>query len=310
MSKSIAIIGAGMAGLSCAMELRARGLRPALFDKGRGPGGRMATRRVDIKGAEVRFDHGAQYFTVRDPRFEHAVNGWREIGAVADWPAAGDDAVVGVPAMNAPIRQMAQFFHVAWDTQIDRVMRDEHTWHLRSGDTIFRAERLVCAIPAEQAAQLLTGEAPEFAAKAAAVQSRPCWALMVRFAEKLALPDTVRGQKIAWAARNSAKPGRGAGEDWVIHASPDWSAQHLEEDADEVASKLLANFFADTEAAVQAPVHRSVHRWRFAMARNQDGPAALWDASRDLGVCGDWLIGPRVESAFLSGHELARLMTE
>ena len=270
----------------------------------------MATRRTEIGGEEVRFDHGAQYFTARDPRFVEAVKGWESGGFLAPWPAAGDDAFVGTPAMNAPVRQMAQFFNVAWETRIERVLHDEHTWHLRSGNTIFRAQRLVCAIPAEQAAELLAKEAPEFAENAAEVQSRPCWALMARFPERVDLDDTYRGKDIAWAARNSSKPGRGEGEDWVIHASPEWSQDHLELEQDEVASKLLAQFFAETGAKVVAPAHRAAHRWRYAMVDKAKGPSAIWDSKLELGICGDWLAGPRVENAFLSGHALAQLIGE
>ena len=310
MSKSIAIVGAGMAGLSCAVALGQRGYRPVLFDKGRGPGGRMAARRVEIGGSETSFDHGAQYFTVRDPRFLHAVEGWQSAGYVAPWPAAGEGAFVGTPGMNAPLKQMAQFFNVQWGTKIDAVLHDIHTWHLKSGTTIFRAQQLVCAIPAEQAAELLAKEAPEFAATAAQAASQPCWALMVRFAQRLDLADCFRGQDVAWAARNSSKPGRRGGEDWVIHASPAWSSQHLELSSEEVVPLLLAAFFAETGAAPERPVHVAAHRWRYAMAAQIDGPPALWDADLDLGVCGDWLIGPRVESAFLSGLELAGMIAD
>jgi predicted NAD/FAD-dependent oxidoreductase len=308
MTKSIAIIGAGMAGLSCAMELKARGMNPVLFDKGRGPGGRMATRRAQIDGAETSFDHGAQYFTARDPRFRHAVEGWQSAGYVAPWPAAGEDAFVGTPGMNAPLKQMAQFFNIAWETRIDAVLHDVHTWHLKSGTTIFRAQQLVCAIPAEQAAGLLAKEAPEFAARAAQVRSQPCWAVMVRFAERLDLGDCFRGEAVAWAARNASKPGRGEGEGWVIHASPAWSREHLELSPDDVAPLLLAALFAETGAVPQQPLHAAAHRWRYAMVERAEGPPALWDAALDLGLCGDWLVGPRVESAFLSGRELAGMI--
>lgn len=308
MSKSIAIIGAGMAGLSCAMQLARHGYRPVLFDKGRGPGGRMATRRVEIGGEEARFDHGAQYFTARDPRFVHAVEGWQSAGYAAPWPAAGDDAWVGTPGMTGPLKQMAQFFNVQWGTRIDAVLHDPHTWHLKSGTAIYRAQQLVCAIPAEQAAELLGKEAPDFASRAASVRSRPCWALMVRFARRLELADCVRGRNVPWAARNSSKPGRSEGEDWVIHASPEWSADHLEESPETVAPLLLAAFLAESGAAAAEVLHCSAHRWRFAMTERADGPPALWDGQLDLGVCGDWLLGPRVECAFLSGLELADRM--
>ncbi|MDC0887289.1 hypothetical protein OAS19_05820, partial [Altererythrobacter sp.] len=167
---------------------------------------------------------------------------------------------------------------------------------------------IICAIPAEQAAELLREVAPDFAAKAAAVKSQPCWAVMVRFAASLDLGDTFRGKDVAWAARNSAKPGRGDGENWVIHASPEWSRNHLELEQDEVAALLLDRFFAETGVAASAPVHAAAHRWRFAMVGKAEGAPALWDADNGLGVCGDWLGGPRVENAWLSGRELADLI--
>lgn len=310
MSTTIAIIGAGMAGLSCATELKARGLNPVLFDKGRGPGGRMATRRAQVGDDEVRFDHGAQYFTARDPRFVKAVERWRAASVAAPWPTAGADAFVGTPGMNGPVKHMAAALDVSWGSRIERIARDGTRWLLHGEGKSFAAEMLVCAIPAEQAAELLDKEAPEFAARAAAVRSRPCWALMARFDARLDLDDTYRGETIAWAARNSAKPGRAEGEDWVIHASPEWSAENLELDKGEVVPKLLDAFFLETGTKPQEPLHADAHRWRYAMVGKADGAPALWDATLELGVCGDWLAGPRVENAFLSGLELARLMAE
>ena len=94
----IAIVGAGIAGLSCAHALQADGNTVTVFDKGRGPGGRMATRRVDTALGTIAFDHGAQYFTARDPAFVQTVVRWSEESVAARWPAAGDDAWVGTPA--------------------------------------------------------------------------------------------------------------------------------------------------------------------------------------------------------------------
>lgn len=100
----IGIVGAGMAGLACAEELTSLGHEVRLFDKGREPGGRMSTRRIPTSAGEANFDHGAQYFTVRDDAFQQKVAAWISEGAAAPWPPAGSDAYVGVPAMNAPVR--------------------------------------------------------------------------------------------------------------------------------------------------------------------------------------------------------------
>jgi len=77
-----AVIGAGFAGVSCALALQSAGESVRLFDKGRGPGGRSSTRRTD----HGRFDHGAPFFAASDPRFLEVVDVWRGHGVAAPWP--------------------------------------------------------------------------------------------------------------------------------------------------------------------------------------------------------------------------------
>ena len=309
MPGEIAIIGAGMAGLACATELSRAGRDVTLIDKGRGPGGRMATRRTEIGGETVRFDHGAQYFTARESGFQEQVARWESEGVVARWPAAGEDAWVGTPAMNAPIKALAEPFEVQWAARVTDIAKGEQGWLLNVDDEIHEFDSVVVAIPAEQAAELLERVHAEFADRARRTKSRPCWALMVHFAHRLECGDVMRGgedETVSWAARNGAKPGRDGSESWVVHGSPDWSAAHLEEEAESVAGLLLDAFLHQAKVMPQAPLHMAAHRWRFAMAKPVEGPDALWDADARLGVAGDWLIAPRVEAAWLSGTRLAR----
>ena len=309
MPREIAIVGAGMAGLACATQLARDGRQVTLFDKGRGPGGRMATRRAEIGGETVRFDHGAQYFTARDSGFQEQVALWESESVVARWPAAGEDAWVGTPAMNAPIKALAEPLEVQWAARVTDIVKSGQGWRLNVDDEIHEFESVVLGIPAEQAAELLANTHAEFADRARRTQSRPCWALMAQFPERLECGDVLRGGEgdtVSWAARNGAKPGRDGSESWVVHGSPDWSLTHLEEEADSVAGQLLDAFLHQAEVMPQAPLHMAAHRWRFAMAEPVDGPDALWDAEARLGVAGDWLIAPRVEAAWLSGTRLAR----
>ena len=80
-SLRVAVVGAGLAGLSCAQALQAGGVAVALFDKSRGVSGRMSTRR----GEGWQADHGAQYFTAREPAFVEEVRRWVAAGVAADW---------------------------------------------------------------------------------------------------------------------------------------------------------------------------------------------------------------------------------
>ena len=305
----ILVIGAGMAGLACATRISRAGQSVIVLDKGRGPGGRMATRRVEIAGEQVRFDHGAQYFTARDPAFEAQVTLWHKQGVVAPWPAAGDDAWVGVPGMNAPIRAMAETLDVRWNTRAERLYHDGSNWCAVAGQDHFCAETILVAIPAEQASELLAEAAPDLAEIAAQVTSAPCWAVMAIFEEALPIEaDTLRDADapISWAARNSAKPQRVGEECWVLHASPERSREILDLPKEQVATVLLADFFEQTGIAPVDASYSAAHRWLFAMPSPVKGECAHFDVRHRIGIAGDYLHSPRVEGAFLSGAGLAR----
>ncbi|MES2022147.1 MAG: FAD-dependent oxidoreductase [Pseudomonadota bacterium] len=302
---SIGIVGAGIAGLSCAQRLQAAGHIVKVFDKGRGVGGRMATRHIASPVGAVSFDHGAQYFTARNPHFASTVAQWDASGIVAPWPSAGDDAWVGTPGMNAVVKAMAQALAVEANARVDALRRIDGTWFLDpvSDEPL---DAVIVATPAEQAAPLLVAHDPAMAAMAQACPSAPCWTAMLGFGDRIAIAkDILRDAGIiGWAARNSAKPGRSGIESWVIQATPDWSRDHLEDDEASVVAALLAALAAHAVRALPTPVVRIGHRWRYARARaTQHG--ALWNEAMRIGAVGEWLLAPRIESAWLSGQILA-----
>lgn len=308
----IAIVGAGMAGLSCADGLTQIGHDVTLLDKGRGPGGRMSTRRSDTPLGEVCFDHGAQYFTARDPGFRRQVDAWAAQGVVASWPLPAPDAWIGVPGMNAVIKAMADGRDVHWGVHVDRMERQGGGWVLHAGGAAFAGfDAVVLAIPAEQAVPFLSLHDFTMAREAMLARSQPCWTAMFTFAQPLAGGrDMVRDTGfLGWAARSNAKPGRSGPEGWVVQARPEWSAANIERPADEIAALLLAELAAALNARLPAPVTASAHRWRYAMCAGL-GLGALWNPQSGLGVCGDWLLGPRIECAWLSGQDLARRIME
>ncbi|MCW1959094.1 MAG: FAD-dependent oxidoreductase [Mycobacterium sp.] len=303
----VGIVGAGIAGLACAEGLARRGHEVVLFDKGRGPGGRMSTRRIETAQGIAHFDHGAQYFTARDADFQSQVATWISDGVVARWPAAGEDAHVGVPAMNAPIRRMAERHPVHWSSLVTAVVRHGDGWRLVLGGGEFHdVDLAVMAVPAEQAAALLADITPDLASHACAAVSAPCWTVMLAFSQRVPVtPDclTAKGP-IGWAARNNAKPGRTGPESWVVQATPEWSRSHIDGTSDDVADELIDALGRESGTGLPPRIATAAHLWRFARCA-EGGSGVILDGERRLGLCGDWLIGPRVESAWLSGARLA-----
>ena len=304
----IAIIGAGMAGLSCADVLRDAGHDVALFDKGRGAGGRMSSRRLATSLGDVTVDHGAQYFTARDPGFRRLVLAWQGLGIAAPWPAAGRETWVGVPAMNAVVKAMAAPHDVTWGCQISTIARGEGRWTLfGAAGQLGPFDAVILAIPAEQAAALLSLHDFAMARIALIARSQPCWTGMFVFDQTLDnVPPVIRNAgKIAWAARNSAKPGRGPAESWVVQASADWSRTHFDATPAAVSDLMLSALGDALGSAVPDPVAATAHRWAYALSAGT-GDGAMWNSEIGLGVCGDWLLGPRVECAWLSGQAMAK----
>lgn len=305
-----AVIGAGLAGLTCAAALQAAGVAVTVFDKARGPGGRMSTRRLALPDGDVAFDHGATAFTVRDPAFQVQVEQWVSAGRVAPWPPAGPDAYVGTPAMNAPLKALAAGLDGRFGQAVTVLTRQGDGWRIAGPDGVDNDlfDQVLLAIPAEQAAVLLAPVRPDFAALAAATPSSPCWTLMAVFSQPVATDLTlVRGDDaVALACCDGDKPGRTGRACWVVQASPAWSLEHLERSADEIAGLLLAALSERLATPLPPALSASAHRWRYARPTPQ-AHGALWAPDIGLGVCGDWLDGGDVEGAWRSGRRLAAL---
>ena len=340
-TKNIAVIGAGMAGIACARTLLQAGHRVTLFEKSRGLGGRMATRSSPFGT----FDHGAQYFTVRDTRFERALqtvaglckpwsaNAVRVLDAQGRIAAAGLPAPeahwVPTPGMNAlaqrwgqPLQQLGQIELETRVRHLDRDALHPHQWELHTAGegatqhVYCGFDAVLLAIPAEQARLLLntTALADGLSQQIDRVQMAPCWTLMLAFPQAMQPGLSALGpqwnaarsthHRIAWLARESSKPGRGAVERWTVQASAAWSQEHLEDDAERVQAKLRKAFSEITGIRAE-PAYVDSRRWRFAQTTEPLGHSHLWDGATGLGVCGDWCLGHRVENAFVSGLELA-----
>jgi renalase len=339
--RRIAVIGGGIAGLSCARTLDQAGHQVALLERAGTVGGRMAS--VDTPFGS--FDPGLQYFTVRDKRFEQvlalspslckpwsatAVRVLDPLGRVVEAARpVREPHWVAVPTMDALARHWAQPLLAAGGvelrTRVTRIERDALSpgqWQLQTSgpeDAVHvysGFDAVLLAMPSGLAAGLLaqSGLAAELAGQIGRVEVAPCWSLMIAFPQAVQPTLSHLGpqwnaalsthHRIAWLARESSKPGRGGVERWTVHASPAWSQEHLLDDASRVQAKLL-KAFGEVTGIHAEPSYAQVHRWRWAKTESPLGRTHLWDGTSALGVCGDWCLGDRLEDAFISGLELA-----
>lgn len=340
-SKHIAIVGAGMAAIACARTLVQAGHRVTLLEKSRGVGGRMATRSSPFGS----FDHGAQYFTVRDSRFAQALQTtpavcrpWsatmvQVLDALGQKVAAGlpgrEPHWVGTPGMNALPKAWAQPLidtgRVELNTRVTALEPDAlhpAQWQLRTensdgGSRVFAGfDAVLLAIPGPQAQALLatTPKAALLAQQAAGSTVAPCWTLMLAFAQAIQPGLTTLGP--SWNAARSthhriawlARESSKPGRNMVERWTVQASADWSQEHLQDDAERVCAKMikgFSEITGIRATPTHAQVHRWLYAKTEQPLGVSHLWDAPSGLGLCGDWCLGHRVEDAFISGLELA-----
>lgn len=302
------VVGAGMAGLTCARALHHAGETVFVLDKGRGVGGRMATRRAATPVGEIGFDHGAQYVSACSPDFATLLE--QQYDAAAIWDDASPDRhYVGLPGMSGLPRALASGLDLRLATEVTEIRRTDTGWTVIAGEECFVADRVVVAVPAPQVPPLL-GDDHRFLAALDAVEMVPCLALMAAFPADSAAPFVSQHTPkatLGFVARNSSKPGRtDMVTTWVAQAGPEFSATHLEESTDEISRRLLTLLCERIGVDPSVALYVDAHRWRYARVTAALGKPFMRDESGTLYLGGDWCLGARVEAAWISGTEIAR----
>ena len=334
---AVAIIGAGMSALACGQALASSGASVTLFDKARGPGGRMSSKRR----LGTKLDLGAQTFSVRSTAFQSAVDTWLSAGCVAAWPTRtyqasstdwqalndGQTRYTGAPSMSALTRYMVDSLttlpqaKLRVQTSIASLKRVHQGWQLidTSGTCYGPYDHVVISTPAPQAYSLVAEWDKELAAACQSRRMRACWAGWAIFDRPL---PRIPGVEIDWqmarvthpalrvVSRNQTKPLRDTQpESLSLLAQLDWSDAHLEHSTEQVAEHLfyaLKSLFP-ANVMLPTPIEVGAHRWRYAQPASPSEQTYLYSAD-GLALCGDSFLSGRVEDAWLSGHRLGEAL--
>ena len=319
----IAIIGAGMAGLSLAKNLTKKH-EVTVFEKSRGFGGRMSTRYTD----DYQFDHGAQYFTARTKEFQAFLKPYIDQGLVQEWTpkvvtlAKGEKPYkrdwfephyVAAPKMNTLGKELAVGLDVQRGVHIAKYERHDQQWLLIDKDegTHGPFDWVVCATPAEQAQALI---AKEFSATDAlhGAKQAGCFALMLGFEQPLDLnfqAAKVKDSAIGWICIDSQKPSRDVSFSLMVQSTNEWAEKHLDGDRDAVQQTLLDELSKVLDIELK-PDYVTMHTWRYASTSKTTEDDFLIDSDNKLAACGDWCVEGKVEGAFLSAYRLAHYFSQ
>lgn len=318
--KKLAIIGSGLAGLTLANQLKNK-FDITVFEKSRGVGGRLATRRAETYA----FDHGAQYFTARTEAFRTFIQPLIDEGVIKRWVArhveingihivkrssweTEEPRYVGAPGMNSIAKRLAHDIDVRANTKITSLSHSKD-WQLKTetGQIEDHYEWVISTVPGPQALELLP-ENFTYQNDIKEIQMRGCFSLMLGFSASLPLEFEaahITNSDISWIAANSHKPHRGAPCTLVVHSSAEYADRNTHTDREVVIDHLCQQASLIIGHDVNQAQHKVLHGWRYANNTNRDTHQPFIDTELKLAACGDWCVGGRVEGAFTSAQRLS-----
>ena len=321
--KHCVIIGGGITGLVAANRLQENGFEVTVLDKGRGIGGRLATRRFDAdKSGEGVFDYGAQYITVRDEHFKRVMNQWLQSGIVTEWSRGfmsesgvfkedGIPRYRGVQSNRAIAKHLSQNLKIQTSTRVVRLAYRKFWNVYTENDEVFTGDCILLTPPVPQILSLLQESrialSNEIETRLLSVAYNPCLALMVLLKNESMIPAPggmwMDGEPVAWIADNHRKGISPNGYAVTIHAGPEFSRQNIDKDESQIVRALLEKAKPYLKSEITA---YQLHRWRYSQASHTYG-TYLEQINRPgpLFLAGDGFGGPRVEKAVLSGQKVA-----
>ena len=316
----VAIIGAGISGLALANKLQ-NDFEVVVFEKSRGYGGRIATRR----SGEFIFDHGAQFFKAKTEEFRDFIKPMLDQNIIDIWKARfveiddgkitndriwGDNPsnYVGIPSMNAIGKYMASSLDVRLSMKVANVSKGTK-WELFSdtNDKIGEFDWVISAIPPKQAIDIIP-DVTKLYSQISGYKMLACFSLMLGYEEQMDIGfDTalIKGADISWLSVNSSKPSSVSNSTFLIHSTNKWASQNIDKDRDWVKSYLCNELSNLIPIKTESANYIGLQGWRYANIKKQNNNNEYFlDKENKFGLCGDWFVQGRIEAAFLSGSHL------
>ena len=314
------IIGGGIAGLITATILQRRGIQLTVLDKGRGIGGRLATRRVS-QGDSIEgiFDYGAQYFSVKNHQFQIWVDDWLRQGVITEWCQGFGAAEVkpryrGINGIRGIAKHLAQNLPVHTGTKVVKVSYDQQ-WLVEAEDNqYYQGDVLVMTPPVPQSLALLDASQivlpPDIRSSLEQIEYHSCLAVLALLEKPSNIPKpggiALEDDSLVWLGDNYQKGISPNGYAVTLHATPEFSDAHWDREHTEIADKL---FSAASQYLSSTVTKYQVHRWRYSLPKTFYSEPCLALSELPLVMAGDAFVAPTIEGAVLSGIAAANCLT-
>ena len=312
------VLGSGVAGSTIA-NILSKKYSVHVFDKARGSGGRSSNKKFK---KNLSFDHGVQYISPKSKEFIKFTQKLLKKKIFKTWDGHHLDFTfekkpintkyIGSKGNNALIKYQLKGIKQSFTSQIIKVEYKKYFWKITLNDRSshqFKALILTCPFPQ------LKKIARNYLDKKISnlkVQMQPNITVMVAFKNQKNLPiSSIKfdDETLSWAANeNSKRRFKSNFNLWTLQASLKWSKKKINKykNNKSIMNQLISRFIMLTGFKKNKIIHKKIHGWKYSYNYKKTPFLSSWNKKYQLGVCGDWFDGPKVENAWISANDLAK----
>ena len=312
------VLGSGVAGSTIANVLSKK-YSVHVFDKARGSGGRSSNKKFK---KNLSFDHGVQYISPKSKKFVKFTQKLLKKKIFKTWDGTHLDFTferkpknikyIGAKGNNALIKYQLKGIKQFFTSQIIKIEYKKKIWKITLNDKSsyqFKALVLTCPFPQ---LKKIAKKYLDRKISSLKVQMQPNITVMVAFKNQKILPiSSIKfdDETLAWAANeNSKKRFKSNFNLWTLQASLKWSKKKINKykNNNSVMNELISQFTNLTGLEKNKIIHKKIHGWKYSYNYKKTPFLSSWNKKKQLGICGDWFDGPKVENAWLSANDLAK----
>ena len=312
------VIGSGISGSTIANLLNKK-YQVSLYDKGRGPGGRASFKR--IKG-KIGFDHGTQYISPKTSEFKNFTNKLIKKKILKRWTGKHiflnlkkkenkkHIKIIGQHGNNDICKFLLKKIKYYYQSEVKKIYYKDKLWFLLFSDgkvKSFKGIVLTCPFPqlSKLSKKFINNS---FIRKKLKMDANITVMIAIKKIKNLPSSFLFDDPVLGWAGNeNTKKRFKSKYDLWTLQSTFKWANKNIDKNKKNLKknSKILIDkFFKLTNIKKTKIIYSINHGWKYSSNSKPLKIKSFWDPSKKFGVCADWFIGPRLESGWLSAHDL------
>ena len=312
------IIGSGVSGSTIAHHLSKK-YSVHILDKARGPGGRASNKRFK---KNLSFDHGVQYISPKTKEFKRLIKILCKKKEAKVWTGNHLDFTfkkkkisekfIGTKGNNFISKYLTKKINKSFQSSVKSIFNNKYFWEIKldTGEDI-QAKSVILTCPFPQLKKI-AGKYLEKKISNLKIIMEPNITTMLAFKNQKTVPISsikFNDEILTWAAlENSKNRFYSTNSLWTLQSSIGWAKKNINnyKKSNKVENTLISKFLKFTGYKKNKIIFKKTHGWKYSYNLNGSPLKSYWNKKLRLGLCADWFIGPKVESAWLSANDLAK----